>query len=114
MKYFISFFTLLSLSLSLFAIPAKKSSIFKFLQSTGDTLNIIMIGDEFHKIRMTTDSIPIYIGEDNTYYYSEIDNNQIVCDYIIAKNTDFRTPKEERVVKLHKDLLFSQFVRPVV
>ena len=108
MKYFISFFTLLSLSLSLFAIPAKKISIFKFLQSTGDTLNIIMIGDEFHKIRMTTDSIPIYIGEDNTYYYSEIDNNQIVCGHIIAKNPDLRTPEEDRFVKSQKDLLFSQ------
>ena len=73
MKYFITLLISLGFISSSFSIPSKRNTLIKYIQPTGDTLNVLLAGDEFRKLRLTTDSILVTQSDNGDYYYLMVD-----------------------------------------
>lgn len=54
---------------SIFAIPAKPGKPITHTQSDGNTIQVRMVGDEFHHSFVTLDGITVALGDDGDFYY---------------------------------------------
>ena len=111
MKYFITLLISLGFISSSFSIPAKRNTLIKYIQPTGDTLNLLLAGDEFRKLRLTTDSILVTKSENGDYYYSMVDtiNNEIICSPYLAANPNKRTDEESEFAISQKKAISTFF-----
>ena len=86
------------ITLSLAAIPAKKGVIY-VPTADGDTIGILLYGDENHSFRTTTDGYLIKECEDGNYYFAEIKNSMVTPTSIKVTNIDNRTAEVTRKIE---------------
>lgn len=105
MKKSILIFFALSLSLTVWGIPAKKAT--KVIrQSDGSELSIQLVGDEHHHYWATSDGHPIAINEANIYEYALYNSDhQWVLSGVKAKSAQDRDAEE--------NALLQQYARPL-
>ena len=104
MKNLYIFYLLFIPLFSAYSIPVKKNLIKKHIQSDGDTLNVLLDGDEFFKIRKTSDNIIIKRADDGFFYYALYDtiNNDLIPGKLLAHNPDKRNNEEVAFINAHK------------
>ena len=86
------------ITLSLAAIPAKKGVIY-VPTADGDTIGILLYGDENHSFRTTTDGYLIKECEDGNYYFAEIKNSMVTPTSIKVTNIENRTAEVTRKIE---------------
>lgn len=81
---------------SLYAIPAFRG-LFHHLQGDKTSITLRVIGDESCHFIITIDSIPVILGNDNSYYYAAIEGHDIVSTGLLAHNQELRNESERLI-----------------
>lgn len=90
MKKFALIIYLCLTTICLYAVPAKKGVI-KVPTADGDTIEILLYGDENHSFTTTTDGYLIKMGNDGNYYYAKVKNSVVEPTSIKVTNVWQRT-----------------------
>lgn len=90
MKKFALIIYLCITTVCLYAVPAKKGVI-KVPTADGDTIEILLYGDENHSFVTTTDGYLIKMGNDGNYYYAKVKNSVVEPTSLKVTNVWQRT-----------------------
>ena len=94
MKYLLLSALLLTLSISTYAIPAKKE-LKTVYQSDGSELTIYLNGDETFHFFSTTDGYPLTKTSDGSYSYAKLNNGCLESSGVLAHNESLRNFSEK-------------------
>ena len=79
------------------ALPARKTVI----QKDSTHLEIFLQGDEHCHCYFTSDYIPVAIGEDGSYYYMLVENDELRLSTLMAHDKKERKQEEKEFIKKH-------------
>ena len=106
MRIKIVIFTIFILTVfnNLFAIPAMRISK-DVIQKDGSCLSIHLVGDESLHFYITNDGIPLIEASDGSFYYSKVDNNEMISTGILAHEAPSRSLQEQSYLTFSKSFL---------
>ena len=104
------FLVLLVISCNSLLATSADPNPFTFTQPNGDTLTIVMRGDEFVKFAVTEDGYTLLYDTNGFYCYAQLNaNGDMEPSKYTAKSKDMRTAKENLFLKtIQPGLYFSQ------
>lgn len=98
MKYLFTLLLAACVAIASMAVPARPVPV-SVIQPDGKTLTFILMGDEHHRFKFTTDGMPIMQGADNAYYYAVYEGDTLACCSMLAHNAEDRTAEEAAFVQ---------------
>lgn len=91
---------LMAFSIRLSAVPAMPTTR-TVIQKDSTLLEIFLQGDEHSHCFFTSDYIPVAEGEDGSYYYMLVEDDELRLSTMIAHERSERSQKENEFVKKH-------------
>ena len=91
---------LILISQKVLAVPAKPTSII-VAQKDSALLEVFLVGDEHSHCFFTIDYIPVAIGEDGSYYYLLVENDELKLSSLMAHEKSERNQEEKEFVNKH-------------
>ena len=91
---------LMAYSIRLSAVPAMPTTR-TVIQKDSTLLEIFLQGDEHSHCFFTSDYIPVAEGEDGSYYYMLVEDDELRLSTMIAHERSERSQKENEFVKKH-------------
>ena len=105
MKYLFVFYFSLFIFFHGFSSPAKTNLAKNYIQPDGDTLMVYLTGDEFFKVRKTSDNIILAMNEEGYYCYAKVDsiNGILIAGEFLAHNPEKRSVEENNYINSIKE-----------
>ncbi|MEE0520902.1 MAG: M6 family metalloprotease domain-containing protein [Bacteroidaceae bacterium] len=98
MKILLAFFMFVFSTVACLAVPARPYPV-TVQQPDGTSLTFYLRGDEYYRVKVTVDGMPIMQGKDDAYYYAFIDSDTLACSSMLAHNAEHRSAEETGFVK---------------